>query len=56
LGGSAPCGNYCDIKFVIKVAVHHGKETIMLILTRRAGETLMIGDDTQVTVLGVKGN
>ncbi len=28
----------------------------MLILTRRAGETLMIGDDIQVTVLGVKGN
>ena len=28
----------------------------MLILTRRVGETLMIGDDVQVTVLGVKGN
>lgn len=28
----------------------------MLILTRRAGETLMIGDDVTVTVLGVKGN
>jgi carbon storage regulator len=28
----------------------------MLILTRRVGETLMIGDNTQVTVLGVKGN
>ncbi len=28
----------------------------MLILTRRSGETLMIGDDIQVTVLGVKGN
>ncbi len=28
----------------------------MLILTRRAGETLMIGDDIHVTVLGVKGN
>lgn len=28
----------------------------MLILTRRIGETLMIGDDTSVTVLGVKGN
>ena len=27
----------------------------MLILTRRVGETLMIGDDVTVTVLGVKG-
>lgn len=28
----------------------------MLILTRRVGETVVIGDDVQVTVLGVKGN
>lgn len=28
----------------------------MLILTRRVGETLMVGDDVAVTVLGVKGN
>ncbi len=28
----------------------------MLILTRRVGETLMIGDDISITVLGVKGN
>ena len=30
--------------------------TGMLILTRRVGETLMIGDEVTVTVLGVKGN
>jgi carbon storage regulator len=32
------------------------KELYMLILTRRVGETLMVGDDVTVTVLGVKGN
>jgi carbon storage regulator len=33
----------------------HG-EAIVLILTRRVGETVMIGDEVTVTVLGVKGN
>lgn len=28
----------------------------MLILTRRTGESLMIGDDVTVTVLGIRGN
>ncbi len=28
----------------------------MLILTRRVGETVMLGDDVSLTVLGVKGN
>jgi carbon storage regulator len=29
---------------------------VMLILTRRVGESLMVGDEITVTVLGVKGN
>ena len=32
------------------------REILMLILTRRIGETLIIGDDVNITVLGVKGN
>ena len=28
----------------------------MLILTRRSGETIMIGNNTEVTVLGINGN
>jgi carbon storage regulator len=32
------------------------EERTMLILTRRVGETLMIGNEVTVTVLGVKGN
>lgn len=28
----------------------------MLILTRRTGESLMIGDDVTITVLGIRGN
>ena len=28
----------------------------MLILTRRVGETLMVGDEVTITVLGMKGN
>ena len=34
----------------------NGRNVSMLILTRRVGETLMIGDEVTVTVLGVKGN
>jgi len=34
----------------------NGSQNPMLILTRRIGETLNIGDDVQVTVLGIKGN
>jgi carbon storage regulator len=32
------------------------EEERMLILTRRVGETVVIGDDIEITVLGVKGN
>lgn len=28
----------------------------MLILTRRVGESLMIGDDVEIIILGIKGN
>jgi carbon storage regulator len=34
----------------------HAMEAHMLILTRRVGETLVIGDQVTITVLGVKGN
>ena len=41
----------------VKLVSEQVKETLgMLILTRRVGETLMIGDEVTVTVLGVKGN
>ena len=41
----------------VELVSEKDKETLgMLILTRRVGETLMIGDDVTVTVLGVKGN
>jgi len=32
------------------------KDTGMLILTRREGETIMIGDEVSVTVLSIKSN
>jgi carbon storage regulator len=47
------------VSLAIKRAATHAKEArsrIMLILTRRVGETVMIGNEVTVTVLGVKGN
>jgi carbon storage regulator len=41
---------------LIVVDVLREGERHMLILTRRIGETLNIGDEVQVTVLGIKGN
>ncbi len=47
----------------VRIAAHADRDFhvgprrfVMLILTRRVGETLMIGDSVSVTVLGVKGN
>jgi carbon storage regulator CsrA len=36
--------------------MHNKKESMMLILTRKIGETLMVGDNVTVKVLSVKGN
>ena len=41
---------------IISCQLYIEGEAIMLILTRRIGETLIIGDDVNITVLGVKGN
>jgi carbon storage regulator len=38
------------------VIAQDDRSTNMLILTRRVGETVMIGNEVTVTVLGVKGN
>jgi carbon storage regulator len=39
-----------------RVRGKHWQELIMLILTRRVGEALMIGENITISVLGVKGN
>ena len=36
--------------------MHKKGGDVMLILTRRVGEALMIGENTKIVVLGVKGN
>jgi carbon storage regulator len=43
-------------KIVVDLVIGKHGDNRMLILTRRVGETLMIGDEVTVTVLGVKGN
>lgn len=66
---SARCGQYLVWIFATGEAggeSHRHMQTVvlivklqekgMLILTRRVGETLMVGDEVTVTVLGVKGN
>jgi carbon storage regulator len=35
---------------------NNGQEIIMLILTRRVGEKILIGDDVSIAVLAVRGN
>ncbi len=35
---------------------HNAKECVMLIITRRIDETVLVGDNIEVTVLAVKGN
>ena len=52
---SDPTIKVSSIHLSEQVALDKGVKD-MLILTRRVGETLMIGDDVTVTVLGVKGN
>ena len=37
-------------------SVIEAKGVIMLILTRKVGDSLVIGDDVSIVVLGVKGN
>jgi len=49
--------NDCDLReYALRLGIYKRRLTNMLILTRRVGETLMIGDNVTVTVLGIKGN
>ena len=50
--------NYEEIFYIVTSEMINLKkgELQMLILTRRAGEALMIGEDVCIKVLGVKGN
>ena len=63
-GGSTYSGNVKWFKNQVDAEAFRGlenqesnsKEGYLLILTRKLGESITIGDDIQVTVLGVKGN
>ena len=46
----------CNKRYAIGHYFRKNQEYIMLILTRRVGETIIIDDDIEVTVLAVKGN
>lgn len=48
---NAKCNNYKYLD-----VINNTKENIMLILTRRIGETLIIKDDITITVLSIKGH
>jgi|TARA_B110000014_G_scaffold81259_1_gene55723 carbon storage regulator len=48
-----PCWVFCKEPLYLQDDL---RRFTMLILTRRIGETLMVGDEVTVTVLGVKGN
>jgi carbon storage regulator len=49
-------GHEVSATFELETRKKEKRRKPMLILTRRVGESLMIGDDIVVTVLGVKGN
>lgn len=51
-----PCVLFSALKGTLVEDHEWERRDIMLILTRRIGETLMVGDEVTVTVLGVKGN
>ena len=44
------------IIYDLRIGMNHGETRSMLILTRRIGEVVAIGDDIRLTVLGVRGN